>query len=48
MVELKESLNGMIDTRQDDIRIYPLPQNMNILTMGCGDRIPKGVDIFLS
>ena len=48
LVELKESLRNMIDGREDDLRIYPLPHDVNIMTMGCGDRIPKGVDIFLS
>lgn len=43
----KAKLNGMIDKKSDDIRIYPLPEKPYIITMGCGDRVPDGVNIFL-
>lgn len=48
LIELKRGLKEIIDEKEDDIRIYPLPQEMKVLVMGCGDRIPEGVNIFLS
>ncbi len=47
LVELKQGLNSLIDTRRDDVRVYPVPQDMKVRVMGRGDRIPEGVDIFL-
>lgn len=47
LIELKETLREMIDEKSDDVRIYPLPQNMKNIVMGCGDRVPEGVDFFL-
>ncbi len=44
--EVKERLNKIIDKERDDIRIYPLPAKMNMIVMGCGDRLPEGVEIF--
>jgi hypothetical protein len=48
LIELRVSLQNLIDEKEDDVRIYPLPQEMDVMIMGCGDRIPKGVEIFLS
>jgi len=48
LVELKEKLKDIIDERKDDVRVYPIPQDMKVKVMGRGDRIPEGVDIFLS
>ncbi|HBE44116.1 MAG TPA: CRISPR-associated endonuclease Cas2 [Deltaproteobacteria bacterium] len=48
LIELKSGLKEIINENEDDIRIYPLPQEMKVLVMGCGDRIPEGVNIFLS
>lgn len=48
LVELKEKLKDIIDERKDDVRLYPIPQGMKVRVMGRGDRIPEGVDIFLS
>lgn len=48
LVELKEKLKDIIDERKDDVRLYPIPQDMKVRVMGRGDRIPEGVDIFLS
>jgi CRISPR-associated protein Cas2 len=48
--ELKDFKNGLkeiIDKRKDDIRIYPLPSEMKVIILGCGDRIPDGVNIFI-
>jgi len=48
LIELKEKLNDIIDERKDDVRVYPIPQDMKVKVMGRGDRIPEGVDIFLT
>lgn len=45
--ELKEKLVGLIDERADDVRIYPLPSEEKVIVMGCGDRVPGGVEIFI-
>jgi len=47
LVELKEKLGDLIDKRKDDVRVYPIPQDMKIKVMGRGDRIPDGIDIFM-
>lgn len=43
----KSRLAELIDKREDDIRIYPLPDKPKVTVLGCGDRLPDGVDIFL-
>jgi len=43
----KARLSELIDRKQDDIRIYSLPSQIRVIVMGCGDRIPDGVEIFL-
>ncbi|MDI6890362.1 MAG: CRISPR-associated endonuclease Cas2 [Thermodesulfovibrionales bacterium] len=45
--ELKEKLNWIIDEKEDDVRIYPLPSEEKVIIMGCGDRVPDGVEVFL-
>ena len=47
LFELKEKLAGLIDEDNDDVRIYPLPAEEKIIIMGCGDRVPAGVEIFI-
>jgi len=47
LLELKEKLKEMIDENDDDIRIYPLPSEEKVIVMGCGDRIPDGVEIVI-
>ena len=47
LLELKERLARLIDERDDDIRIYPLPAEEKVIIMGCGDRVPDGVEIFI-
>ena len=47
LIELKGRLQGIIDEKEDDVRIYPLPQELKVSVMGCGDRIPEGVIISL-
>lgn len=45
--KFKAGLKEIIDRKKDDIRIYPLPSELKVLIMGCGDRIPDGVNIFI-
>ena len=47
LLELKEKLSRLIDEEDDDIRIYPLPAEEKVIIMGCGDRVPDGVEIFM-
>ena len=47
LLELKEKLSCLIDEEEDDIRIYPLPAEEKVIIMGCGDRVPDGVEIFM-
>ena len=47
LIQLEERLKELIDESEDDVRIYPLPSEMKVLVMGCGDRIPEGVVINL-
>ncbi len=47
LLEIKEKLNYLIDEEEDDIRIYPLPSEEKVIIMGCGDRVPDGVEIFM-
>ncbi|KWT94945.1 CRISPR-associated endonuclease Cas2 [Candidatus Magnetominusculus xianensis] len=48
LIQIIEELNSIIDCSEDDIRIYPLPADLKPVVMGCGDRIPEGVSVFLS
>ncbi|MBE0426438.1 MAG: CRISPR-associated endonuclease Cas2 [Nitrospirae bacterium] len=47
LLEVKDKLRLIIDKRKDDVRIYPLPSEEKVIIMGCGDRVPDGVDIFI-
>ncbi len=47
LLELKGSLNEIIEKSEDDIRIYPLPSDTKVVVMGQGDRIPEGVTVLL-
>ena len=47
LVELKVKLEELIKETEDDIRIYPLPAGNKVHVMGCGDRVPEGVRIFV-
>ncbi len=47
LLELKDKLNSLIDEKEDDLRIYPLPAEEKVIVMGCGDRVPDGVEIFI-
>ncbi len=46
--ELEAGLREIIDEKRDDVRIYPLPGEPNVTVMGQGDRVPGGVEVFLS
>jgi len=41
--ELKEGIEGIINPEEDDVRIYPLPSQPEVLVLGCGARVPDGV-----
>lgn len=47
LLKLKARLKEIINEKNDDIRIYPLPSDLKVEVMGCGDRVPEGVNIFL-
>lgn len=47
LIRLKGRLKELINEKSDDIRIYPLPSDLKVEIMGCGDRVPEGVNIFL-
>ncbi len=47
LLKLKEELKERIDEREDDVRIYPLPSEGKVVVMGCGDKVPEGVEIFI-
>lgn len=44
---LKNDMSILINHREDDIRIYPLQRNSLVAVLGCGDRIPEGVELIL-
>ncbi len=44
---LMRELEGIIEAGEDDIRFYPLPSKPQIEILGCGDRVPEGVEIFI-
>lgn len=43
----KSKLKELIEDKEDDIRIYPLPNNVKVIVMGCGDRVPEGMNVFI-
>jgi CRISPR-associated protein Cas2 len=43
LAELKNAIGAIIDEKEDDVRIYPLPQEMKVTVMGQGDRVPEGI-----
>ncbi len=47
LLSIKETLSHLIDEEKDDIRIYPLPADYKVVVMGCGDRVPDGVELFM-
>jgi CRISPR-associated protein Cas2 len=47
LIKLKTELSERINHKEDDVRIYPLPADSKVIVMGCGDRVPEGVEIFI-
>jgi CRISPR-associated protein Cas2 len=47
LVELKGRLRELIDEKEDDVRVYPLPAAPKVMVLGRGDRVPEGVSLFL-
>ena len=45
--EFKGRIAKIINTNEDDIRIYPLPAGEKIIAIGQGSRVPSGVEIFV-
>lgn len=45
--ELKGDISGIIDSRKDDVRIYPLQEDSLVASFGLSARIPEGIEIFL-
>lgn len=45
--ELKRSLAELINEAEDDVRIYPLPDAVDIVALGCGDRVGEGISLHL-
>lgn len=46
LIEIKKSIAEMINPKEDDIRIYPIPSGVEVIAMGQGDRVPEGVEIY--
>ncbi len=44
---LTDEIGEIIDPHMDDIRIYPLPARPEAIVLGCGDRVPEGVEVVL-
>ncbi len=44
---LMDELESLIEPEEDDIRIYPLPSDPETIVLGCGDRVPEGVEVIV-
>ncbi len=47
LIDLKRSLSNLINHREDDVRIYPLPVNNLVCVIGNGVGVPEEVGVFL-
>jgi len=47
LIEIKRNLRDLIDSKKDDIRIYPVTDKFKPIVLGRGSRIPDGAEIFL-
>lgn len=47
LIKLKEQIANIINPKEDDIRIYPLPSDYKVTVMGRGNRVPDGAELFL-
>lgn len=45
--KMRRELEELINKQEDDIRFYPLLANFETIAMGQGEKIPKGVYIYL-
>jgi len=45
--KMEGELESLIEEKEDDIRIYPLPSGGKVIAMGRGDRLPKDIEIFI-
>ena len=43
---MENDIANIINEKKDDVRIYPLPSGGKVISMGCGDRLPEGVDMY--
>ncbi|WP_353683951.1 CRISPR-associated endonuclease Cas2 [Thermodesulfovibrio sp. 3907-1M] len=44
---LKDNLKKLIHPKYDDVRIYPLSKDSLVAVLGCGAKIPDGVEVFM-
>ncbi|RMG05277.1 MAG: CRISPR-associated endonuclease Cas2 [Nitrospirae bacterium] len=47
LADIINTLQSLINASEDDIRIYPLPSKPETVVLGCGDRVPEGVEVFI-
>lgn len=45
--ELKKELASIIKETEDDVRIYPLPADGEVIAMGRGSRVPEGAEVYV-
>lgn len=45
LLELSAGIDERIDSQEDDVRIYPLPERLSFVTLGRGSK-PSGVHLF--
>jgi len=47
LADLKQKLAAEIKPDEDDVRVYPLPSEGRVVSLGIGDRVPEGVEVIL-
>lgn len=47
LLKIKKELCEIINDKEDDIRMYPLLADFETISMGQGEKIPKGVFFYL-
>lgn len=47
LIDVENNLKNLINENEDDIRIYPLPQEPKVYILGRGSKLPEGVMIFI-
>ncbi len=48
LMRIKEILKELINEKEDDVRIYPLPEKTKVLALGAGYIIPDGIKVILN